>query len=224
MSLLSLTLRKVSRDPFSINSVMIITGLPAGANKQSLSVLQMHSETRGGCSLWGDGDMGRRPQLWLASLSDSVPGGYMACRHQSQWQLLISPLHKRQEIIRMDQSSRISVCVCEGWGVLAGGGSSWDPMNTNQPQGKKRFVVGSLCTCICMTVCFQCMWWWRSAWLTGPMLQHPYKASAGAYKWMTNHKYWPRTHPPPHTHTPLMSSIVSRPVMKQCTLPIRASV
>lgn len=78
-------------------------------------------------------------QLWLSSLPESVPGGYMACRHQSQWQLLISPLHKRLEIIRMDQSSGISVsvCVCEGAGGVAGGGSSWDPMNTNQPQGKK---------------------------------------------------------------------------------------
>ncbi len=46
-------------------------------------------------------------------------GDNMACRHQSHWQLLISPLHKRQEIIRMDQSTRMCVCLCVCvWGGL----------------------------------------------------------------------------------------------------------
>lgn len=60
---------------------------------------------------WGQRSSGvqscDQPSSVTLSLEDN-----MACRHQSQWQLLISPLHKCQEIIRMDQFTRICVCLC----------------------------------------------------------------------------------------------------------------
>lgn len=104
-----LTLRKVSRDPFSMNSVMIITGLPRETqNKAAVSEAGLQGRKAETKKRWGTEEWS--PQLWPAFLAVSL-GDSVACRHQSHWQLLISPLHKRQEIIRMDQSTRICVCV-----------------------------------------------------------------------------------------------------------------
>lgn len=147
-----LTLRKVSRDPFSMNSVMIITGLPTGT-QHTTAVNEAKLQGRNTPTIKRRGQRRSRvcscDQPLSASPCSSL-GDNMACRHQSHWQLLINPLHKRQEIIRIDQSSRMCVCVCACVCVFEG--ASWDLMNTNQPQGKG-VVVWSLCTCTCMSVC-----------------------------------------------------------------------
>lgn len=107
-----LTLRKVSRDPFSMNSVMIITGLPTEAhNKAVVNGAELRGSRTPTIKSLGQRSSGVHSCDQPSSLSLSRDN--MACRHQSHWQLLIRPLHKRQEIIRMDQSTRICVCVGE---------------------------------------------------------------------------------------------------------------
>lgn len=107
-------------------------------------------------------------------------GDNRVCRHQSHWQLLISPLHKRQEIIRIDQSTTIYMCMYECVCVCMG--ASWDLMNTNQPRGKWGGVVGGLRfdryaparVCVCVQLCG----WWRGAWVTD---QAPYDPQLGIW-------------------------------------------
>ena len=152
-----LTLRNVSRDPFSMNSVMIITGLPA--ETQSRAAVSWSVITRKRDTKLREEDKRRSgvhscDQPFSLSPCDSL-GDYMACRHQSHWQLLISPLHKCQEIIRMDQST--GICVWVSWCVRVYEGASWDLMNTNQPQGEggcgQIAVHLHLHECVCVCTC-----------------------------------------------------------------------
>lgn len=119
-----LTLRKVSRDPFSMNSVMIITGLPTGTQHMT-AVNEAKLQRRNTQTIKRRGQRRSRVCSCDQPLSPSPCsslGDNMACRHQSHWQLLINPLHKRQEIIRMDQSTRICVCMCVHLWVCVWGG------------------------------------------------------------------------------------------------------
>lgn len=150
-----LTLRKVSRDPFSMNSVMIITGLPTEAhNKAAVIGAELQGgetptiKRRGRRRSWVHScDLPPSPSLCLS------PGDNMACRHQSHWQLLIRPLHKRQEIIRMDQSSRMCVCVCVSPEI------SWILISL---KGRGLWLNRYMHLHECVFV------WWRGGWLTGP--------------------------------------------------------
>lgn len=122
----------------------------------------------------------------------------MACRHQSQWQLLISPLHKRQEIIRMDQSTTICVCVCARVCTRVPREISWILISLKGKKRKRVFGWIAMHLHLRERVCFLCMLWRRSGWLTGPVHYDPCEASGEAYKWLTNHTHIHTT----HTHKP----------------------
>lgn len=163
-----LTLRKVSRDPFSMNSVMIITGLPTETHDKAVVSEAGLQGRKTNYKEMGSSGVPSCGQPFSLSLCFSL-GYNMAFRHQSHWQLLISPLYKRQDIIRMDQSARMCVCVL----CVCKRGASWDLMNSNQPRGEGgcgRIAVHlhlHECVFVCMCV------WWRGGWLTGPTLDGP---------------------------------------------------
>lgn len=82
---LRLTLRKVSRDPFSMNSVMIITGLPTEAhNKAAVSGAELQGRKTPTIKSRGQRSSGVHSCDQPSSLSLCLSlGDNMACRHQS---------------------------------------------------------------------------------------------------------------------------------------------
>lgn len=177
---------------------MIITGLPTGT-QHTTAVNEAKLQRRNTQPIKRRGPRRSRVCSCDQPLSPSPCsslGDNMACRHQSHWQLLINPLHKRQEIIRIDQSTRICVCMCVHLWVCVWGGPpeiSWILISL-----KGKGLWFDRCAPAPAWVCVSV--WWRRGWLTdwqACALWSPAWHLVGAYKWLT--KYL-QSHV--HTHTP----------------------
>ena len=140
----------------------------------------------------------------------------MACRHQSHWQLLISPLHKRQEIIRMDQSTRICVCLCVCVCVCVGGGGrgvlgsqEGDSASGGEEGGCGSWIAVHLHLHECVFLCV----WWKGGWLTGPAHSGPLHGICWGLQMInkvpsiTSHTH---THTHAHTHQKQQLSVFYR--------------